>query len=338
MTDRADAGSDSQRDGDQNESSAEERAEDSSARSGSSIPAPEPFAAPQPFAAPRPFTMPQSDQGHASPGRGPENQAPPERGTPEPESPGAQSPRTQSLEAQSSGESAGEPENQPSGEGTPAQELGPVQGVPPTGGPESEPAASPAEESDVSALPPSGQQADQQSSVAAARDVSGQATYPPAIDQALPPQPPVAVRPPAPPVSGQGAATAGPQPGGAGSAVWPTAQSGTSGTGYVLAVPYVPPVTSGLASGGLASGILSLVLGFTACCWWPLAVLPLVAGIAGLVMGYQGRRQALASSGQVTGSGLGLAAMIVSGVGVGVTLVMLMAGLFVQALSDPIVG
>src|SRR6266545_668397 len=145
----------------------------------------------------------------------------------------------------------------------------------------------------------------------------GQYPYPPATPPASEPpgaQPPVA-QPPAPQ----------PAPAAAGSPV------STATGGFVLATPYVPPTTSGMASGGLATGIASCVLGLLGCCWWPMAVLPGLMGAAAVVLGYMGVKQVAASNDQMTGRGAGIAAMVTGGVGLFLTLLALVIGVVYRA-------
>lgn len=108
--------------------------------------------------------------------------------------------------------------------------------------------------------------------------------------------------------------------------------------GFVLATPYVPPTTSGMASGGLATGIASCVLGLLGCCWWPMAVLPGLMGAAAVVLGYMGVKQVAASNGQVTGRGAGIAAMVTGGVGLFLTLVALVIGVVYRAQQGTLFG
>jgi hypothetical protein len=111
-----------------------------------------------------------------------------------------------------------------------------------------------------------------------------------------------------------------------------------SAGGFVLTTPQVPPTTSGLAAGGLASGIGACVLGLLGCCWWPTAVLPGLMGAAAVVLGYRGVKQVAASGGEMTGRGVAIAAMITGGVGMLVTLVALVIGLVFRLQQGPLFG
>jgi hypothetical protein len=100
---------------------------------------------------------------------------------------------------------------------------------------------------------------------------------------------------------------------------------------FMLATPYVPPVTTGLGTGGLVSGIGSAVLGLVSCCWWPLAALPLVMGVGAIVLGYLGIRQVAASGGEVTGRSTAISAIVTGAAGVLLTLIAVVIGLMLRA-------
>lgn len=85
--------------------------------------------------------------------------------------------------------------------------------------------------------------------------------------------------------------------------------------GYVLATPHLPQTRTGLGIGGMVSGIASCVLALTGCCWWPLATLPLVMGVGGVVLGFLGLRQVAESGGEVGGRGLAIAGLATGGAG-----------------------
>jgi hypothetical protein len=104
----------------------------------------------------------------------------------------------------------------------------------------------------------------------------------------------------------------------------------------MLATPYVPPVTTGLGTGGLASGIGSAVLGLVSCCWWPLAALPLVMGAGAIVLGYLGLRQVAASGGEVAGRSTAVSAIVTGAVGVLLTVAAVVAGLLLRAGPGPL--
>jgi len=105
-------------------------------------------------------------------------------------------------------------------------------------------------------------------------------------------------------------------------------------SGYSLASPYVPPVTTGFGTGGLVSGIGSAVLGLLSCCWWPFAVLPLAMALGAIVLGYLGIRQVADSGGEVTGRGTAIWAIAAGAVGLVLTLAAVVLGLVVQAGQD----
>ncbi len=174
----------------------------------------------------------------------------------------------------------------------------------------------------------------------------GQYPYPPATPPVSEPpgaQPPVA-QPPAPqPQAPQHSAQQypapqppGPQPQAAPAAAGSPVSTATGG--FVLATPYVPPTTSGMASGGLATGIASCVLGLLGCCWWPMAVLPGLMGAAAVVLGYMGVKQVAASNDQMTGRGAGIAAMVTGGVGLFLTLLALVIGVVYRAQQGTLFG
>ncbi len=68
--------------------------------------------------------------------------------------------------------------------------------------------------------------------------------------------------------------------------------------------PYGPAVTNGLAEASLVLGILGLTL------------LPLVASIVGLVLGYVAKGQIDRSSGRQTGRGLAVAGIVLGWIGI----------------------
>ncbi len=105
-------------------------------------------------------------------------------------------------------------------------------------------------------------------------------------------------------------------------------------SGYTLASPYVPPVTTGFGTGGLVSGIGSAVLGLLSCCWWPFAVLPLAMATGAIVLGYLGIRQVAGSGGEVTGRGTAISAIVAGAVGLLFTLAAVALGLVLRAGQD----
>lgn len=115
----------------------------------------------------------------------------------------------------------------------------------------------------------------------------------------------------------------------------PTSES-VPPSGYTLASPYVPPVTTGFGTGGLVSGIGSAVLGLLSCCWWPFAVLPLAMAVGAIVLGYLGTRQVADSGGEVTGRGTAISAIAAGAVGLLFTLVAVVLGLVLRASQNPL--
>jgi len=106
------------------------------------------------------------------------------------------------------------------------------------------------------------------------------------------------------------------------------------GTPYGLAILPIRPILTGLASGSLAAGIAGLLvcgvvalfaLASASADWGALAagafaVLALVLGIGGVVLGSLGLRQIRRSS-ALTGKGLAISGLICGGVAVVVTLI-----------------
>lgn len=127
------------------------------------------------------------------------------------------------------------------------------------------------------------------------------------------------------------------QPGssvGAGAPPPPSTSESVPPSGYTLASPYVPPVTTGFGTGGLVSGIGSAVLGLLSCCWWPFAVLPLAMAASAIALGYLGIRQVAGSGGEVTGRGTAISAIVAGAVGLLFTLAAVALGLVLQAGQD----
>ena len=79
---------------------------------------------------------------------------------------------------------------------------------------------------------------------------------------------------------------------------------GQPSSGWMPAAPYGPAVTNGLAEASLVLGILGLTL------------LPLVASIVGLVLGYVAKGQIDRSSGRQTGRGLAVAGIVLGWIGI----------------------
>lgn len=101
------------------------------------------------------------------------------------------------------------------------------------------------------------------------------------------------------------------------------------GTGFGVAILHVPAAPSGLAIGALVTGAAAIVVSLTVWVFGLIgaasgngglvggafAVLTGALGIAGLVLGWLGRRQVRQSAGEFTGGGMALAGMICGGVG-----------------------
>lgn len=109
------------------------------------------------------------------------------------------------------------------------------------------------------------------------------------------------------------------------------------GTPFGLVHLEVPPVTSGLAVGSLVTGIASILVSLVVACfgligagagWGPwaagaFALLAILLGGAGVVLGVLGRRQIRrtgpASAVRFTGNGLAVAGLICGGTGLALT-------------------
>jgi hypothetical protein len=91
-----------------------------------------------------------------------------------------------------------------------------------------------------------------------------------------------------------------------------------------VTLPPSSPPRNGLAVGGMVAGIGSCAVAVIACCFSPLGILALLAGVAGLVMGLMARKQIAESAmsmtqtgvSQSSGSGLALTGIITGAVGI----------------------
>jgi hypothetical protein len=105
------------------------------------------------------------------------------------------------------------------------------------------------------------------------------------------------------------------------------------GTEFGVAYLSVPPTVSGLAIGSLVAGIASIVISFVVGCfglaggkdgWGPIvagafAVLSGLLGLGGVGLGLAATRQIRNSRGRITGRGLAVAGIVCGGTGVVLT-------------------
>lgn len=121
------------------------------------------------------------------------------------------------------------------------------------------------------------------------------------------------------------------------------------GTPFGVVHLAVPPITSGLAIGGLVAGIASVLVSLLVGCFgiagaragwgaWAAGAFTLLAGIAGtagIVLGLLGRRQinrtAESSAVRFTGRGVALAGLVCGASGLGLTLLAFLLALLLQA-------
>jgi len=113
------------------------------------------------------------------------------------------------------------------------------------------------------------------------------------------------------------------------------------GTNFGIAYLGVPPLVAGQAIGSLVVGIGSILVAIVVGCfglagadggWGPLvggafAVLAGLLGLAGIGLGLVGLRRIRQSGGQVKGRGLAIAGISCGAVGVGLTVLALLAAL-----------
>jgi hypothetical protein len=169
----------------------------------------------------------------------------------------------------------------------------------------------------------------------------GPPSAPPAYSQSAPPAynpPPLAypqTPPPAPQYPPAGYQQPSYPPGGYGTP--PPAPQ------YGVTLPQSNPPRNGLAVGGMVAGIGSCAAAVIACCFTPLGVLALLAGVAGLVLGLMARKQIAESAmsmtqtgvSQSSGSGLALTGIITGAVGTGLgfiwIIILVIAGVTVMS-------
>lgn len=119
------------------------------------------------------------------------------------------------------------------------------------------------------------------------------------------------------------------------------------GTPFGVAIPSSPPISSGMATGSLITGIASIVVSFAVVClgiagasggWGPwaggaFAILAGLLGVAGVVLGGLGRRQVRRAA-AVTGKGVATAGIVCGGVGL-LFAIIGAVGAILLAVSNP---
>jgi hypothetical protein len=128
----------------------------------------------------------------------------------------------------------------------------------------------------------------------------------------------------------------------------PVAILPVAGTPYGLGMVPVPPITSGPASASMAAGVASILVSFAVTClgligvrdgWGPMvagafALLSAFAGLAALLLGRRGLRQAKAGAGTVRGRGMAIAGVTCGAIGIGLTLVSFLLSLLLTANAN----
>jgi hypothetical protein len=117
------------------------------------------------------------------------------------------------------------------------------------------------------------------------------------------------------------------------------------GTPYGLGLVPMPPTTSGRASASLATGVASIVVSFAVTCfglvgvqngWGPMvagafALLSVFAGLAGILLGRHGLRQAKAGASAVRGRGMAIGGITCAAIGIALTAVSFVASLLLTS-------